>query len=134
MLIFEQSQPQRINQAQQISGDVQAQAIPEKFLRKDPPTLPEVSELQTVRHYTRLSQKNFSIDTHFYPLGSCTMKYNPRPCNTLALLPGFTARHPLSDTSLGQGILACLFDLQEVRNRGPVRLVDEITADQHEIR
>ena len=58
MLIFEQSQPQRINQAQQISGDVQAQSIPEKFLRKDPPTLPEVSELQTVRHYTKLSQKN----------------------------------------------------------------------------
>jgi glycine dehydrogenase subunit 2 len=67
-----------------------------------------------VRHYTRLSQKNFSIDTHFYPLGSCTMKYNPRACNTLAMLPGFVARHPLAPASHGQGILACLYELQEI--------------------
>jgi glycine dehydrogenase subunit 2 len=67
-----------------------------------------------VRHYTRLSQKNFSIDTHFYPLGSCTMKYNPRACNTLAMLPGFLARHPAAPESNGQGILACLFELQEM--------------------
>ncbi len=67
-----------------------------------------------MRHYTRLSQKNFSIDTQFYPLGSCTMKYNPRACNTLAMLPGFLARHPLAPASHGQGILACLYDLQEI--------------------
>jgi glycine dehydrogenase subunit 2 len=67
-----------------------------------------------VRHFTRLSQKNFSIDTQFYPLGSCTMKYNPRACNTLAMLPGFLARHPLAPESMGQGFLACMYDLQEI--------------------
>ena len=70
--------------------------------------------MDVVRHYTRLSQKNFSIDTHFYPLGSCTMKYNPRACNTLAMLPNFLARHPLAPESTGQGVLACLHDLQEI--------------------
>ena len=70
--------------------------------------------MQAVRHYTRLSQKNFSIDTHFYPLGSCTMKYNPRACNTLAMLPGFLQRHPLSPDNLSQGFLSCMYDLQEI--------------------
>jgi glycine dehydrogenase subunit 2 len=55
-----------------------ASEIPDNLLRKTPPMLPEVSEMDAVRHYTRLSQKNFSIDTQFYPLGSCTMKHNPR--------------------------------------------------------
>lgn len=76
--------------------------------------MPEVSELQVVRHYTRLSQLNFSIDTHFYPLGSCTMKYNPRVCNSLAMLPGFLGRHPLGPVEHGQGFLACLFELQDM--------------------
>ncbi len=70
--------------------------------------------MQTVRHYTRLSQKNFSIDTQFYPLGSCTMKYNPRACNTLAMLPPFLGRHPHAPTSTGQGFLACMHELQEI--------------------
>jgi len=70
--------------------------------------------MQVVRHYTRLSQKNFSIDTHFYPLGSCTMKYNPRACNQLAMLPGFLNRHPLAPAENGQGFLGCMFDLQEL--------------------
>ena len=70
--------------------------------------------MQTVRHYTRLSQKNFSIDTQFYPRGSCTMKYNPRACNSLAMLPGFLARHPLAPAEAGQGVLACLYELQEM--------------------
>ena len=83
-------------------------------MRAASPRLPEVSELQVVRHYTRLSQKNFSIDTQFYPLGSCTMKYNPRACNSLALLPGFANRHPLGPVSHGQGFLACMFELQEM--------------------
>jgi glycine dehydrogenase subunit 2 len=76
--------------------------------------LPEVSELQVVRHFTRLSQLNFSIDTHFYPLGSCTMKYNPRASNKLAMLPGFLDRHPLEPEGHAQGFLECLFDLQEM--------------------
>jgi len=67
-----------------------------------------------VRHYTRLSQLNFSIDTHFYPLGSCTMKYNPRACNTLAMLPEFLARHPLAPVEHSQGFMACLYELQEM--------------------
>jgi glycine dehydrogenase subunit 2 len=82
--------------------------------RKQPPLLPEVSEMDAVRHYTRLSQKNFSIDTHFYPLGSCTMKYNPRACNQLAMLPQLLARHPMSSDNTGQGFLASMFDLQEM--------------------
>ncbi|MCW8853630.1 MAG: aminomethyl-transferring glycine dehydrogenase subunit GcvPB, partial [Gammaproteobacteria bacterium] len=66
------------------------------------------------RHYTRLSQKNFSIDTHFYPLGSCTMKYNPRACNSLAMLPGFLSRHPLAPEKFSQGFMACMYELQEM--------------------
>jgi glycine dehydrogenase subunit 2 len=88
--------------------------IPESMLRTDRPRLPEASELQTVRHFTRLSQMNFSIDTQFYPLGSCTMKYNPRACNALALLPEFAGRHPFSPVSHGQGFLTCMFELQEM--------------------
>ncbi len=75
-----------------------------RLRRAQPPALPEVSELQAVRHYTRLSQLNFSIDTHFYPLGSCTMKYNPRACNTLAMLPEFLSRHPLAPESHSPGL------------------------------
>lgn len=88
--------------------------FPEQFRRSESASLPEVSELQVVRHYTRLSQMNFCIDTHFYPLGSCTMKYNPRACNQLAMLPEFLNRHPLSPASYGQGFLKCLFELQEM--------------------
>jgi len=88
--------------------------LPANLLRQDKPLLPETSELQVVRHYTRLSQKNFSIDTQFYPLGSCTMKYNPRACNTLAMLPNFLGRHPLAPVSHSQGFLACMHDLQEI--------------------
>ncbi len=83
-------------------------------LREDVPALPAVSELQVVRHYTRLSQRNFSIDTHFYPLGSCTMKYNPRAANALAQLPGFAELHPLAPAASMQGLLQTLFELQEL--------------------
>src|SRR5210317_418784 len=112
-LIFEKSRSGRraFAQAPFTAGDV---SIPEKFLRTDKPRLPEASELQVVRHYTRLSQKNFSIDTQFYPLGSCTMKYNPRACNALALLPEFAGRHPLGPVSHGQGFLTCMHELQEM--------------------
>ena len=112
-LIFDISKPGRRAYAQAPLEDMQ-DSIPAEFRRDDEPALPEVSELQAVRHYTRLSQKNFSIDTHFYPLGSCTMKYNPRACNALALLPGFAARHPLGPVSHGQGFLACMYELQEM--------------------
>src|ERR1700726_3282310 len=88
--------------------------LPAKPRRVGPPELPQVGELETVRHFTRLSQLNFSIDTHFYPLGSCTMKYNPKACNQYAMLPEFLARHPLGPESHGQGLLACLYELQEM--------------------
>ena len=112
-LIFEDSRAGRgaFAQAPQAMRDV---SLPAELRRDEAPLLPEVSELQVVRHYTRLSQLNFSIDTHFYPLGSCTMKYNPRACNTLALLPGFTGRHPLGPASHGQGFLECMYELQEM--------------------
>ena len=114
MLIFEHSKPGRRATAQAPVDVSTADDIPAQLLRDDVAALPEVSEMQAVRHYTRLSQKNFSIDTQFYPLGSCTMKYNPRACNSLAMLPGFLARHPLAPASQGQGVLACLYELQEM--------------------
>jgi glycine dehydrogenase subunit 2 len=111
-LIFELSCPGR-RSAHHAPGAA-ADDIPPAMRRNAPPRLPEVSELDAVRHYTRLSQRNFSIDTHFYPLGSCTMKYNPRACNSLAMLPPFLARHPLAPEETGQGFLACLHELQEI--------------------
>ncbi|MCG6868086.1 MAG: aminomethyl-transferring glycine dehydrogenase subunit GcvPB [Gammaproteobacteria bacterium] len=114
MLIFDHSLKNRRAPAQAPRAKASVDDLPERFRRRARPRLPEVSELQTVRHYTRLSQKNFSIDTHFYPLGSCTMKYNPRGCNSVALLPGFANRHPLSPASSSQGFLACMHELQEM--------------------
>jgi len=111
-LIFERGRPGRGARAQYPKGE-QACDLPETLLRRSAPSLPEVSELEVVRHYTRLSQRNFSIDTQFYPLGSCTMKHNPRVCNSLAMLPGFLDRHPLAPESLSQGIMACLYELQQ---------------------
>ena len=114
MLIFEHSRPGRRATAQAPAEVAEADDLPAELLRDDTAALPEVSEMQAVRHYTRLSQKNFSIDTQFYPLGSCTMKYNPRACNSLAMLPGFLARHPLAPASEGQGFLACMYELQDM--------------------
>ncbi|HKB60005.1 MAG TPA: aminomethyl-transferring glycine dehydrogenase subunit GcvPB [Gallionellaceae bacterium] len=114
MLIFERSRPGRRNGAQAPSHEPAASGIPAHLLRGTPLLLPAVSEMDAVRHYTRLSQKNFSIDTQFYPLGSCTMKHNPRACDNLASLPNFLARHPLAPDSTGQGFMACLYDLQEI--------------------
>ena len=113
MLIFEQSQPGRCASAQILSKTADYD-IPAEYLRQTPVGLPEVSELQVVRHYTQLSRKNFSIDTNFYPLGSCTMKYNPRACHSIALMDGFVNRHPYAPDSMSQGFLACMYELQEI--------------------
>jgi len=86
--------------------------IPKKFLRTRKPRLPEVTELQVVRHFTRLSQLNFSIDTNFYPLGSCTMKYNPKVNDAMAMLPGFAQAHPLAPSTVVQGTLELLYHLE----------------------
>ena len=95
----------------------------EKFLRKAPLNLPEVSELDVIRHYTGLSKMNFSVDTNFYPLGSCTMKYNPRVNEAAAALPGFNRLHPyLSyiDEGAARGALELIYNLS--------RLLCEITG------
>lgn len=113
MLIFEKSTKNRYAQAQAPLQKCEVQ-INKSFLRKQTATLPEMSELEVVRHYSLLSQKNFSIDTHMYPLGSCTMKYNPRAAHKLAMLPGMLQRHPLADLEHSQGYLSCVFELQNI--------------------
>jgi len=115
-VIFEYSHPGRgaSDQWPQDPGAAAIADLPAQLRRESPPQLPEVGELEAVRHFTRLSQLNFSIDTHFYPLGSCTMKYNPKACNQYAMLPPFLARHPLAPESHGQGFLACMYELQEM--------------------
>jgi len=79
--------------------------IPDRYLASNPPPLPEVSELDVVRHYTNLSTKNFCVDSHFYPLGSCTMKYNPKICEKTASLDGLLGLHPLLPQLRGGGML-----------------------------
>lgn len=112
MLIFERSQPGRQATAQAPARSSKKHELPEAFQRASKPRLPECSELEVIRHYTRLSHKNFSIDTHMYPLGSCTMKYNPRGVHKAASLPGFANRHPLNTGHNSQGYLQCLYELQ----------------------
>jgi glycine dehydrogenase subunit 2 len=87
--------------------------IPKEHLVDVPPPLPEVGEIDLIRHYTNLSARNMSIDTNFYPLGSCTMKYNPKRHERLAALPGFANLHPLQDDSTTQGMLELLFEMQQ---------------------
>ena len=113
-LIFEQSHDGRCASAQIPKIHARKIDIPTQLLRQDEPLLPEVSELQVVRHYTKLSRRNFSIDTQFYPLGSCTMKYNPRGVHRLAMLDGFSNHHPLSLEIHSQGFMSCAYELQEI--------------------
>ncbi|MCJ7677873.1 MAG: aminomethyl-transferring glycine dehydrogenase subunit GcvPB [Anaerolineales bacterium] len=94
------------------ASDVPAAGLPKGLVRQDLP-LPELSELDVVRHFVRLSQLNHSIDTAFYPLGSCTMKYNPKVNEDAARLPGFAFSHPLQDPETAQGNLALMYSLQE---------------------
>ncbi len=92
--------------------DVEETSLPKNLIR-DELKLPEMDELSVVRHFTRLSQKNFSVDGQFYPLGSCTMKYNPKMNEDAAGMPGFRRSHPLLPQSMTQGSLALLYKLQE---------------------
>src|SRR3989304_803878 len=87
--------------------------IPAKYLRAKPARLPEVSELELVRHYTELSHRNMSIDTNFYPLGSCTMKYNPKINEKCASLGGFAQLHPMQPVETVQGMLQMLWGLEQ---------------------
>ncbi len=87
--------------------------IPEKYLRKEPPFIPELSELDVMRHFTELGDKNHCIEKGFYPLGSCTMKYNPKVNETLVRNPAFTNLHPLQDDDTAQGSLEVMYELQK---------------------
>ncbi len=88
--------------------------VPEKFARKEDAALPEVSEVDVVRHFTRLSQLNYAVDVGFYPLGSCTMKYNPKVNERLSRLPGFLNLHPYQHEDLAQGALELMYGLKEM--------------------
>ena len=110
-LLMERSVPGRVG-AVLPPLDVPAQALPEAALVRPNLDLPEISEPEVVHYFTALSQLNFSIDTHFYPLGSCTMKYNPKINDEVASLPGFAAIHPLQPLESSQGALELLWRLQ----------------------
>ncbi len=112
MLIFEASRNGR-SASSQYEPCEQVADIPPVHLRNGAVGLPEVSELQVVRHYTNLSKLNFCIDGEFYPLGSCTMKYNPRGAHRASSFPGFLNRHPLAPEQNSQGFMACLYELQD---------------------
>src|SRR5438132_2020678 len=88
--------------------------LPASVVSAEPPPLPEVGEIDLVRHYTNLSTRNMSIDTNFYPLGSCTMKYNPKRHDRLAALPGMADLHPLQSDESCQGMLELLWDMQNI--------------------
>ncbi len=90
------------------------QMLPREMIRKGPAQLPELSERDLVKHYLNLGHKNFSVETHFYPLGSCTMKYNPRVHEEIAALPGLTKIHPYMPHAAIQGILKLLYDLEQM--------------------
>ena len=89
------------------------QDLPGSLRRKEKIGLPELSELEVVRHYTSLSSKTFSVDMNFYPLGSCTMKYNPKVNETIASMPGFTGIHPLEEATAVQGCLKLLYEFEK---------------------
>src|ERR687896_1168141 len=88
--------------------------IPTALLRRDIAGFPELGELETLRHFTRLSQRNFSIESQFYPLGSCTMKYNPKVNEVVARYPGFALVHPLAPPAMIQGALELLYGLEQM--------------------
>ncbi len=112
-LLFEISHPGR--RCHRLPAcDVPEASLPREALAGDAPPLPEVGEIDLVRHFTNLSTRNMSIDTNFYPLGSCTMKYNPKRHERLAALPGLAQLHPLQADESCQGMLHILWDMQNI--------------------
>jgi glycine dehydrogenase subunit 2 len=114
-LIFELSRPGRVAYSLppcDVPETPLEQLIPETLLRKKPAELPEVYEVDVIRHYTALSRRNFGVDNGFYPLGSCTMKYNPKINEDVARLPGFAKIHPYQPETSIQGALRLLYELQ----------------------
>lgn len=115
-LLFELSRPGRTAYSLPKSDVPQKRleaSIPAELLREKPAQLPEISELQLMRHYTRLSHKNFGVETGFYPLGSCTMKYNPKVNEVVARYDGFANIHPYQPEETVQGALQLMYELQE---------------------
>ncbi|WP_079509719.1 aminomethyl-transferring glycine dehydrogenase subunit GcvPB [Mesobacillus jeotgali] len=115
-LIFELSTPGRVGYSlpeMDVPETDLSELLPEGFLREEEPELPEASELDIMRHYTALSKRNHGVDSGFYPLGSCTMKYNPKMNENVARFNGFAHLHPLQDESSVQGALELMYDLQE---------------------
>lgn len=115
-LIFELSKPGRraidLPACDVPAEDIKAH-IPAHLIRQKPAALPEVSQLDLVRHYTGLAERNFGVDSGFYPLGSCTMKYNPKINEDAARLPGFSQLHPLQDSQTVQGALELLYNMEQ---------------------
>ena len=111
-LIFEKSRPGR-RAGRPPATDLPVPEVPAELRRSEPPRLPEIAEPDLLRHFTELSTRNFGIDTGFYPLGSCTMKHNPRVNERLAALPGFRDLHPLEDENRAQGALRICVELQD---------------------
>ncbi len=112
-LIFEESQPGRRG-IEVPRPDLAVPPLPAELARREPPRLPELAEPEVLRHFTALSRRNFGIDTGFYPLGSCTMKYNPRVNERLVNLPGFRDLHPLVDDDAAQGALELEWRLEAI--------------------
>ncbi|HHT9105349.1 MAG TPA: aminomethyl-transferring glycine dehydrogenase subunit GcvPB [Candidatus Wujingus californicus] len=115
--IFERSSPGRrcfVPPACDVPERPLTDFIPQNMLRKQETQLPEISEIDLVRHFTKISQMNYSIDTNFYPLGSCTMKYNPKINEDASRLEGFTKLHPYQPTEYCQGILQLLFEFEQM--------------------
>src|SRR5687767_1946104 len=127
-LVFELSSPGRMGYSLPES-DVPETAVrdlvPPKYLRESAAALPEVSEFDVVRHYSRLSQMNYGVDTHFYPLGSCTMKYNPKINEDMARLPGFLRLHPLVPVAASQGALQLMWEL--ARDLAEISGMDQVS-------
>jgi glycine dehydrogenase subunit 2 len=112
-LIYEKSQAGRRGLAIP-KPDLPVPPVPAELARKEPPRLPELAEPEVLRHFTELSNRNFGIDNGFYPLGSCTMKYNPRVNERVVGLPGFANLHPLVDDDAAQGALELEWELQQI--------------------
>jgi len=112
--LFEKSSPGRrgVIPPPVHTGENWRESVPAERLSETPPALPELSELEVTRHFVRLSQLNYGIDTTMYPLGSCTMKYNPRINEVTARLPGFSRLHPMQSESSAQGALELMYQLQ----------------------
>src|SRR5437868_9220701 len=135
-LIFEKGAPGRrvdIMPAMDVPTEPVVSMVPASMLRKEPAPLPEVSEIEVVRHYTHLSQRNFGVDTGLYPLGSCTMKYNPKLNEDMAALPGFAHIHPLQPEATVQGAIQLFYEIQQYLSEisGMARVTLQPPASAH---